>query len=299
MATRPGDIHRKIVELLIANPLGLTSGDIRAKLKLQPNEQAQLDRRRRDLKKWFNIEKGFLADGRTVYIYRGERAEPFAADTLDLKTRAVVFGMARGKCQMCGRTIAEHGITLVVDHKTPRDWGGPTELGNLWAVCQVNDPIAVYALKDPRSSPALPFYMGKGAGTRSHDHLAKPDDIRKGQKIKEIEASGAKVLVSRLVDSLSEQQAMRLEAELISAFGTVDTGGLLTNSVLPSGLSRQARTGVVVPSGVEIRGALPSENCSRLSAALFAKIGAVTLSCPRYQRQNRQLCPLRFKKRSG
>jgi len=109
----------------------------------------------------------------------------------------------------------------------------------------------VYALKDPRSSPALPFYIGKGTGTRSHDHLIKPDASRKGLKIQEIEAAGFKVLVSRLVDSLNEPQAMRLEAELIAAFGTLDTGGILTNSVLPSGLSKKARTSVIVPSGVK------------------------------------------------
>ncbi len=109
----------------------------------------------------------------------------------------------------------------------------------------------VYALKDPRDSPAMPFYIGKGTGTRSHDHLIKPDESRKGIRIKEIEASGHKVLVSRLVDSLSELQAIRLEAELIAAFGTLDTGGRLTNTVLPSGLSHKARTSVVVPSGVK------------------------------------------------
>lgn len=109
----------------------------------------------------------------------------------------------------------------------------------------------VYALKDPRQSPALPFYIGKGTGTRAHDHLIKPDDSRKGQKIKEIEAAGFKVLVSRLVDSLNELQAIRLEAELIAAFGTVDTGGFLTNSVLPTGLSKKARSSVVTPSGVK------------------------------------------------
>ncbi len=109
----------------------------------------------------------------------------------------------------------------------------------------------VYALKDPRSSPALPFYIGKGTGTRSHDHLVKPDATRKGQRIQEIEASEGKVLVSRLVDSLTEHQAIRLEAELIAAFGTIDTGGLLTNSVLPSGLSKKSRSAVVVPSGVK------------------------------------------------
>jgi hypothetical protein len=109
----------------------------------------------------------------------------------------------------------------------------------------------VYALKDPRTSPALPFYIGKGTGTRAHDHLVKPDTTRKGFKIKEIESSGAKVLVTRLVESLSEHQAIKLEAELISALGTLDSGGLLTNTVLPSGLGRKARTAVVVPSGVK------------------------------------------------
>jgi hypothetical protein len=109
----------------------------------------------------------------------------------------------------------------------------------------------VYALKDPRTSPALPFYIGKGTGTRSFDHLVKPDETRKGLRIKEIEASGSKVLVSRLVDALNEHQAIRLEAELISAFGTVDSGGLLTNTVLPSGLAKKSRTTVVAPSGVK------------------------------------------------
>jgi hypothetical protein len=109
----------------------------------------------------------------------------------------------------------------------------------------------VYALKDPRASPAMPFYIGKGTGTRAHDHLVKPDATRKGQRIQEIVAAGAKVLVARLVDSLTEAQAMRLEAELIAAFGTVDTGGLLTNTVLPCGLSAKSRIAVVVPTGVK------------------------------------------------
>lgn len=64
------------------------------------------------------------------------------------------------------------------------------------------------------------------------------------------------MLVARLVDSLTESQAMKLEAELISAFGTVDTGGLLTNSVLPSGLSAKARKALVVPHGAKERAQL-------------------------------------------
>jgi uncharacterized protein len=108
----------------------------------------------------------------------------------------------------------------------------------------------VYSLKDPRSSPALPFYVGKGVGTRSHDHLVRPDGTRKGSRIAEIEGAGYKVLVTRLVDAITEQQALRLEAELISALGTVESGGLLLNTVLPSGLGRKLRGTLVVPSGV-------------------------------------------------
>lgn len=109
----------------------------------------------------------------------------------------------------------------------------------------------VYALKDPRISPAMPFYIGKGTGTRSHDHLVRPDDSLKGQRIKEIVASNNKVLVTKLVDSLTEAQALKLEAELISAFGTAETGGLLTNAVVPSGLGRKSRPLLIVPHGAK------------------------------------------------
>ena len=109
----------------------------------------------------------------------------------------------------------------------------------------------VYALKDPRTSPALPFYIGKGVGTRANDHLTKPDETRKGVRVTEITRTGAKVLVTRLVDLLTESQALKLEAELISALGTEETGGILTNTVMPSGLGRKARTSVVVPSGTK------------------------------------------------
>ena len=109
----------------------------------------------------------------------------------------------------------------------------------------------VYALKDPRTSPAQPFYIGKGTGTRAHDHLLHPDNSHKGRRIQEILDSGRTVLVARLVEDLSEIHALKLEAELISAFGTEATGGPLTNAILPSGLGGEARKDMIVPHGVK------------------------------------------------
>jgi hypothetical protein len=108
----------------------------------------------------------------------------------------------------------------------------------------------VYALKDPRLSPAKPFYIGKGTGIRAWDHLGIDDQTRKGKRIAEVLAAGVDVVVSVLADGLSEIQALKLEAELISAFGTEDSGGLLTNSVIPSGLSTKAPKSVVIPTGI-------------------------------------------------
>lgn len=107
----------------------------------------------------------------------------------------------------------------------------------------------VYALKDPRSSPARPFYIGKGTGSRAFDHLVTPDNTRKYVRIREILDTGKRPLVDILVEDLTEAQALRLEAELISAFGVEATGGPLTNSVVPAGIVQKKGKNLVVPSG--------------------------------------------------
>jgi hypothetical protein len=59
------------------------------------------------------------------------------------------------------------------------------------------------------------------------------------------------VLTTKLVDGLSEPEALRIESQLIASFGTESTGGLLTNVVVPSG--REGRTrhrSIVVPEGM-------------------------------------------------
>jgi len=111
------------------------------------------------------------------------------------------------------------------------------------------NPYYIYALKDPRSSPARPFYIGKGTGNRAWEHTLRVDATSKGHRIKEIQESGEEVVTAILADDLTEIQALKLEAELISAFGTEATGGLLTNAVIPKGAVLRGRGGTVVPAG--------------------------------------------------
>jgi len=112
------------------------------------------------------------------------------------------------------------------------------------------NPFYIYALKDPRSSPAKPFYIGKGTGNRAWDHTLRVDATRKGKRIVEIRSQGHEVVTAVLADELTEAQALKLEAELIAAFGTEDTGGLLTNSVMPSGMTPKIRSSLTVPAGI-------------------------------------------------
>jgi len=129
------EISLRILDLLKDYPEGLTSGEIREKLELRAGEQAQLDRRRRDLYKYYLIGKAGEANN-VRYIYLGERAEPLASGGINARVRAAVMHRARGRCGMCGQTIETNAIRLVVDHKIPQAWGGTDDLSNLWAICE-------------------------------------------------------------------------------------------------------------------------------------------------------------------
>ena len=104
----------------------------------------------------------------------------------------------------------------------------------------------VYGLKDPRVDPPALFYIGKGTGSRAYDHLITSDKTARSRRLDQIKASKRKPVIEVLVDDLTEAQALKIEAELIAAFGTEKTGGPLTNSVIPSG-KRSARKDVSVP----------------------------------------------------
>jgi 5-methylcytosine-specific restriction endonuclease McrA len=144
--SKPGKIHLQIIEIMKRFPEGISGGQIRDELSKQgllPGQQTHLDRRKRDLKKWFVIQKissTSTVDGKKtrviLYRYSGRRKRTTDEGDVGIALRASVVAAAHGQCQMCGQTIAKHGISLVVDHKVPRDWGGTNDRENLWAICE-------------------------------------------------------------------------------------------------------------------------------------------------------------------
>ena len=144
--SKPGAIHLQIIEVMKRFPDGISGGQIREELEkegLDAGEHTHLDRRKRELKKWFVIKREIAAsvvNGKkrrvTLYKFSGSRDEIVDEGQINQKVRAEVIRGARGRCQMCGRSVEKHGIALVVDHKKPREWGGTNEFDNLWAICE-------------------------------------------------------------------------------------------------------------------------------------------------------------------
>ncbi len=115
--SKPGAIHLRIIEVLKQFPEGASGGQIKQELEkegLKPEEQTHLDRRKRDLKKWFVIQKIKISQvlaGKqrnvTLYKYIGLRKTVTDEGQIDSKTRAQVIRAAHGRCQM-----REHSIRI-------------------------------------------------------------------------------------------------------------------------------------------------------------------------------------------
>lgn len=111
----------------------LTISQIRRLLGVQPGEQEHLNRRLRELYREFEVDRQRSGTA-TTYELKGRLAAPRRPrNRISKKDRAYVLRSHR--CEQCGRTPAEHGVVLHVDHKVPLDWGGTNDLDNLQALC--------------------------------------------------------------------------------------------------------------------------------------------------------------------
>jgi len=126
---------REIYRLLYENQsTPLTQLEIRSMLEERLGMQEQLDRRRRDLNPYFEVERSRSGKETRYRLVARKAVLPAKAGGISERVRAQVFQF--GRCDMCGRTVAEHRVVLQVDHKMPQNWGGTDDLENLQALCE-------------------------------------------------------------------------------------------------------------------------------------------------------------------
>lgn len=80
----------------------------------------------------------------------------------------------------------------------------------------------VYIYYDPRSTPYIPIYVGKGVGNRMFDHLYECTNHLFKRKLEKIHSLGLRPIIEKCQDNISDQEAIELEKQLIKRFGRLD-----------------------------------------------------------------------------
>ena len=105
---------------------------VRAELGDAAADQVHFSKRLRELRDQFDIP--LVRDG-ARYTYRLEGRRDLARPEATMNRRLRARVLRHQRCEMCGKSPKEDGVRLHVDHKLPREWGGPTEEWNLQALC--------------------------------------------------------------------------------------------------------------------------------------------------------------------
>jgi len=111
---------------------------LKRQLGLKPHEQSNLSRRLQTFKAKAGYRVKYDSKSRMYSL----AAQPTCATkliddpTIPGTLRAHVLHIANGRCAMCGKTVAQDFIRLLVDHRVPLSWGGKTDPENLWALCE-------------------------------------------------------------------------------------------------------------------------------------------------------------------
>jgi hypothetical protein len=126
-------IHLQILDLLREHSEGLDIEQIRELGEIEG--QQHLDKRVRELYPYYEIATK-RSGRRFIYQFVKERSsDGYDYSVISKTLRAKIIHRDGRRCRMCGRTVDEDNIKLHIDHKIPREWGGPSNEENLWALC--------------------------------------------------------------------------------------------------------------------------------------------------------------------
>jgi hypothetical protein len=134
----PTKLHREIYRVLYEsrdNPRSMQEMQevVRASLGNEAAEQVHFSKRLRELRDNFEIRVERDGSRYTYRLLRRKVADRKPSAQISNRLRARV--LRHQLCAQCGRTPTRDGVRLHVDHKIPREWGGPSEEWNLQALC--------------------------------------------------------------------------------------------------------------------------------------------------------------------
>jgi len=133
--------RQKIINAFIEIGIGkpATLEEVRLVMKVLPHEQTELTRRIRELEQQNGYEFLYSKKNNTYTLVSDVPKPVKVVDNRHIpgKLIAQILHVANGRCGMCGSTIAEDLIKLVIDHRVPYAWGGATDEENLWAICEL------------------------------------------------------------------------------------------------------------------------------------------------------------------
>ncbi|HEX4774941.1 MAG TPA: HNH endonuclease [Candidatus Saccharimonadales bacterium] len=128
-----GTSERGIYAVLYANlEKHLSMAEIRQQMGLESGQQEHLNRRMRELYSTFEIER--IREGNETK-YKLIKKLDKQLNTEQISNRVRSWVLRDKRCVQCGRTPAEDGVKLHVDHKIPQAWGGTNDPENLQALC--------------------------------------------------------------------------------------------------------------------------------------------------------------------
>mgnify|MGYP006424347411 CR=1 FL=1 len=119
--------------------MAVSKEDIDSGLPDDLQHQSDLPRRIRELRSrgGYSITNR-RGEGTSWYTLQSLEPRRQVADSSPIpgRLRPKILLKANGRCSLCGKTIEEDGIKLVIDHRVPREWGGTSDEDNLWAICE-------------------------------------------------------------------------------------------------------------------------------------------------------------------
>lgn len=128
-----GTSERSIYRVLYENrDNSLSMAQIRQVLGLESGQQEHLNRRMRELYRVFEVER--TRDGNET-LYRLVKQLDKKLNTEGFSNRVRAWVLRDQRCVQCGRTPADDGVRLHIDHKIPQAWGGTNDPENLQALC--------------------------------------------------------------------------------------------------------------------------------------------------------------------